>query len=69
MKMMCERCFEEYEEGEIYPSKYFKKLFCTPCEKEYESSLQNFRITFLNDQPERLSEKTINNDGSDSLTS
>lgn len=62
MKMMCERCLQEYVEGEIYPSKHFKMLFCTPCENEYESSLQNFRLYFLNNQPERLSEKTSKED-------
>lgn len=50
---MCERCFEEYEEGEIYPSKYFNNIFCTPCEFEYEMKLQAFRIKFMNNQPER----------------
>lgn len=55
-KQMCDRCFEEYELGEIYPSKYFNKIFCTPCEMQYEKDLYNFRIDFLNNQPERLSE-------------
>ena len=65
---MCERCFEEYEEGEIHPSKYFNKVFCKPCEFEYETKLKMFRIDFLNNQPERLSEKTPFR-GSDSLNS
>ena len=55
---VCERCFEEYNDGEIYQSKYFNYIFCTPCEKEYEMSLETFRIEFMNNQPERLSEKT-----------
>lgn len=50
---MCERCFEEYNEGEIYPSKYFNKLLCTPCEFEYEQRLKSFHIEFMNNQPER----------------
>jgi hypothetical protein len=58
MKKMCERCFEEYDEGEIYPSKYFPYILCTPCEKEYEHKLRQFRIGFINRQPERLNEKT-----------
>lgn len=53
--IMCERCFEEYEKGEIYPSKYFNKILCTPCERKYEMDLEIFRISFINNQPERLS--------------
>jgi hypothetical protein len=49
-KLICERCFEEYDEGEIYPSKYFNKIFCTPCEKEYEMKLEMFRAVFLNEE-------------------
>jgi hypothetical protein len=54
MKKYCERCLEEYEEGEIYPSKYFKKIFCIPCEKEYEMKFKQFCIEFMNDQADRL---------------
>ena len=50
---MCERCFDEYDEGEIYPSEYFNKLFCIPCEKEYEIKFRMFRTEFMNNQPER----------------
>jgi hypothetical protein len=57
MKKICERCYEDYEEGEIYPSKYFPYVFCIPCEKEYEHRLWQFRVNFINNQPERLSEK------------
>lgn len=56
----CERCLEEYDEGEIYPSKYFNKLFCIPCEKEYEMRFKQFRIEFMNNQAERLNPKDAN---------
>ncbi len=46
--IMCERCFEEYNQGEIYVSKYFNKILCIPCEKEYERRVENLRIDFLN---------------------
>ena len=68
MKKLCERCLEEYEEDEIYPSKYFHALFCIPCEKEYERDLENFRISFINNQPERLNEKDAKDSVCDSLT-
>jgi len=48
MLCRCERCFEEYEQGEIYPSKHFDKVLCVPCEKEYERELERFRIDFIN---------------------
>lgn len=47
---MCERCFEEYDQGEIYASKYFIMMLCTPCEKEYERKLKSFRLHFLNEK-------------------
>jgi hypothetical protein len=63
MLKMCERCYENYEEGEIYPSKYFPNFcLCIPCENEYEDKLWNFRINFINNQPERLNEKTEKSD-------
>jgi hypothetical protein len=60
MMKFCERCLEEYDEGEIYPSKYFNKLFCIPCEKEYEMRFKQFRIEFMNNQAERLNPKDKN---------
>ncbi len=47
-KILCERCFDEYNEGEIYPSAYFCKILYMPCEREYERKLQEFRIKFMN---------------------
>lgn len=56
---MCERCFEEYEPEEIYPSEIFKGLeFCIPCHEEYKLRFKLMCIDFINstsysDQPER----------------
>jgi hypothetical protein len=46
--LICERCFEEYDEGEIGQSKYFDAILCTPCEEEYKRELVEFRICFMN---------------------
>ncbi len=62
MLKMCGRCFTT-EEDEIYPSKYFNNFcFCISCEREYEHKFRQFRINFINNQPERLNEKTSKED-------
>ena len=57
-KIMCERCFEEYDQGEIFSSEFFSIILCIPCDEEYRKKLEKFHIEFFNNQPERLSEKT-----------
>ena len=53
--MYCDRCFEDYPDGEYRKSNYFNdKIFCIPCEHEYEMKLKNLNIKFLNNQPKRL---------------
>lgn len=60
-KKVCERCFEEYDGAEIYISNYYSQLlFCTPCEREYENKLINFRIGFLNEKMTSLNQNNIN---------
>ena len=60
--MMCERCFEDYEEGEYSRPDFFEGILCIPCQYEYKRRLKNMRIHFMNttdhcdNQPERLNE-------------
>jgi hypothetical protein len=45
----CERCFEEYPDGEITTiCEFGEKIFCVPCAHHFEIAYQQFLIKFIN---------------------